>query len=1482
MGQLPDPPGSTTTRVRPMVLTLKRLLFVVPLLLAVWGSATLAETTEATRSFTFEIQTPGLEQTTPVDGYSELRLRGFETHGAAAGAPDVPTRTVLVAIPPGVTPRLTVISTGAPQFRALLPRPAAHVVYDVDDDVAVRNGSARLSPDRLREARREIFRPDQRSYVGEGTFPARVAWLGEIGVLRDQRYVEVHLAPVRFDRQRGGVVVDPQLEVTVHFEGEFDTASEPPPDRLEQVYRHSFENYTQGRSFRLDRAQADPPPAPKTVTGTGSAGPIRRIRVANNGVVRVDHTLVAAEAPELLSTDPRNWRVSNRGQQVPVRLHQQPGDDSLFESGEWLQFYGQALDQEPDTTINYEHPSSLLDNLYDVTDVTDENAYFLTVEAGPQPAMVERDVTPPPVGTAEADFPATARVEIDNQFLPVPGATWFWLPFVNENTGPRSEELALPGLAAGTLPAQVRLQLRGFINCPDLAPDHESCVKLENDLGQTLVLPGGNPDNDGNQNCRDLDGHELLLHDFSWTHSGGDPSMTDPMHVILDAADLPDVCPFNGSPLNNEILLDYIEVDYRRSFTTTDDRLTFDYPDGDALFEIGGFTSSAVEVYEVTARIGESDVVDSVRLTGVELLGGVVRFRMDNDGALTDGTLRRFVVSGVDSVAPAAAADFEADRVSTLISDTTQADLLIIAHADLIGGECSEGANPCSHDVDCVAGPTDRCEPLLGSSLDQLVTQRASDGITSRVARMQDVEDEFNFGVAGPQAIRNFLGWVLGGGWSGAAPAYVTLIGDGSWDYKGGTASGNYVPTQVVVTFDELIGHYPSDNRLAAVVGGDQLADAAIGRITARDASEVDTILGKIVDVADTPPAGAWDRTTLVISDRGANDPDEGLDFEALNDFGLSKLAGTNYAGTHLRYWSDNCNFNVNTCDPDTMKQDIKERINGIVGPGAALVQFAGHGNYNLWSNDVFFCANEAVNHPRCVTDDTDDLTNGLKLPFLVVHNCLTGGFHSPAMKSFGEEWLKQAGGGAIGVYATAGLGFEFIGTQVTDEVWSAFFGPHKERRLAGPVMNTQVRLCTNGGIEACQYYVLLGDPSSEIALRQVGPAKNVVATSSEGPVPSAELTWDPSSTPGVEHEVYRTHQLGQPYVKLTDPAHTTTGFTDTTAQVANDYFYYVLARYQGFDSSWSNFNTDCGPTPGPDCVQAMPLNLVQPAPPTGLTASDPESGGRLDLVWIDSPEPDVKSFTIHYGLTPSYGTTQHSFPPFASLTGLENGQTYYIAVQAKNSSGTTSELSLPVQAVPSFVLGVKSPDRVGDLRLAKSGDDAVLSWSPVALNIYGQPTTVDLYEVYRGEDAQFLPAPANLLAPQPPTPGFTDGGALAANEPYFYLVRAVDDAGNPGGLGGQLPDGITQLLLGPSETPGAVELSWSPVVTDFDGNPTAITHYLLYADDAPFRREDIRDGSVPQLGGSIVGVSVEIVPGPAARYYSVLAVDTKGNLSPF
>ena len=114
--------------------------------------------------------------------------------------------------------------------------------------------------------------------------------------------------------------------------------------------------------------------------------------------------------------------------------------------------------------------------------------------------------------------------------------------------------------------------------------------------------------------------------------------------------------------------------------------------------------------------------------------------------------------------------------VSDLRDNAIQADLIVIGHPSVVDD-----------------GPATPLRDLL-----DFRATPAGGSLTSKVALLDDVQDEFNDGLAGPDAIREFLRWVtstLGGeGWADPKPTHVMLLGDGSFDYKGGPPPGQPGP----------------------------------------------------------------------------------------------------------------------------------------------------------------------------------------------------------------------------------------------------------------------------------------------------------------------------------------------------------------------------------------------------------------------------------------------------------------------------------------------------------------------------------------------------------------------------------------------------------------------------------------------------------------------------------------------------------------
>jgi hypothetical protein len=88
-------------------------------------------------------------------------------------------------------------------------------------------------------------------------------------------------------------------------------------------------------------------------------------------------------------------------------------------------------------------------------------------------------------------------------------------------------------------------------------------------------------------------------------------------------------------------------------------------------------------------------------------------------------------------------------------------------------------------------------------------------------------------------------------------------------------------------------------------------------------------------------------------------------------------------------------------------------------------------------------------------------------------------------------------------------------------------------------------------------------------------------------------------------------------------------------------------------------------------------------------------------------------------------------------------------------------------------------PASISDLSARLAGPDLMLQWSPVTSDTLGRVESIAEYLVYRGDHAWFASSASTLIG-QVPNPPFYDQGAAGSGTPgYFYVVQAVDVAGN-------------------------------------------------------------------------------------------------------
>src|SRR5262249_723374 len=141
---------------------------------------------------------------------------------------------------------------------------------------------------------------------------------------------------------------------------------------------------------------------------------------------------------------------------------------------------------------------------------------------------------------------------------------------------------------------------------------------------------------------------------------------------------------------------------------------------------------------------------------------------------------------------------------------------------------------------------------------------------------------------------------------------------------------------------------------------------------------------------------------------------------------------------------------------------DIKDKIN----QGTALVHFSGHGSLDIWTSGPIFTNADAL-----------ALTNGNKLPLVIIMDCLNGNFVYPFADCVAEAFLKAPNGGAVASFASSGLtvptGQHEMGNRLFELI---YHGPP----IAIGDATRQAKAATND-YDVQRTWILLGDPTMKI-----------------------------------------------------------------------------------------------------------------------------------------------------------------------------------------------------------------------------------------------------------------------------------------------------------------------------------------------------------------------------------------------------------------
>ncbi len=452
-------------------------------------------------------------------------------------------------------------------------------------------------------------------------------------------------------------------------------------------------------------------------------------------------------------------------------------------------------------------------------------------------------------------------------------------------------------------------------------------------------------------------------------------------------------------PSGDFSLFDSVSVNFNRKHQASQNTLKA-YSLNSRKTQLTGFTSANVRVFDLSFQ-NEARIVTNLPFS---LQGS--SFGADLPAA------RGRVFYAVEDSAILAPFNIVANDGEILGANTQGADLIIIAYKDFL------------------------------TQAETWANYRRGQGFTVKVVNVDEIFNEFNFGVLSSASIKSFLSYAYGN-WQ-EQPQYVLLMGDASFDSRNYQNAGffNYVPTPIIVTIFTETG---SDESLADF-NNDGLSEMAIGRIPARLVSTINTAFAKTVN---------WEANLTASLNRGAlfaYDEPIGFNFQAMSERVRDELP----VGTSSTM--------VFRSQPNA-QADLLAAMN--TSTGKYIVNYAGHGTTGAWASTAFFWNNTVFS-----------MTNGNNESIFTMLTCLNGYFLSLNGISLAETLLDYGNGGAVAAWGSTGLT-----TPDVQEIMARRFyrkiGEGSIPRMGDLVKDAKTSIV--GGTDVRLSWTLIGDPMLKV-----------------------------------------------------------------------------------------------------------------------------------------------------------------------------------------------------------------------------------------------------------------------------------------------------------------------------------------------------------------------------------------------------------------
>lgn len=868
---------------------------------------------------------------------------------------------------------------------------------------------------------------DRTFYAQSAFYPSDIAQIKPIGYLREHRLARLELHPVQYNPATGQTRIYKKLKVKVTFStpgvgystpdtnSHFTSKVRQSVNAFEDLYKDTLLNYDQARGWKKSRGV---PSRDVTFDAAVEEGKLFR-SLAPSRELEIKYKLVINENGiyrldyyylKSVGIDPTTIdprRIELQSYGEQIPIYVEGYQDGKFDPGDYIEFYGVKMD-----------------SIY-----TNDNIYWLSWDSSGSSGakswmMAVKDGTPKtPDLTPPGAFLYTEHLERDQLYDPlkmVKSETadhFFWSAMRGQD--PRYGQTAAFTI---NLPYRVpninnqfnlRVCFQG-VTFARGASNHNVNINFNSPVG--IASWEG-----ANEYVKEIPLTQRLLRIQNWfslscDDNNGTTAETDPKW---------------------DVYLNWIEVDYWRNFTAEKDFLEFSTDTlpttaKTAQFSVRNFSSPDIAVFQIE---GSSAIAKVINPKVEEEDENSYKVTFEDD--VVQPT--RYFVTAIKAMK--LPFNIFRDEPSTLHDPANRVDYIMITHKD------------------------------FRKSTERLAEFRRKQGLDVIVVDIEDIYDEFSYGVFDPRAIKRFLQYAFFN-WD-KIPVYVLLMGDAHWDYK-------YVFNENYLTYDrypriyiptyhawrEPYGETAMDHRFVTVSGDDILPDMFIGRIPAESAEEADIAVDKIIAYEDKPYRGLWQtRIMLIADDEKSKSGDEVFEDSRIELANNYVPIGYELAEIYLRRIGE----------PYIARKMINMEINNT-DRGVVMLEYSGHGGAHTWAHELIFS-----------WEDVIKLRNNDRYPFVITTTCENGYFDNPTggKKSIMELFLFQPNAGAVACFSATRLTYGQGNATFDKIMYPKIFS--ETPPIIGKIINEAkidfINLDIATWTPAAEQYTLFGDPATRLAL---------------------------------------------------------------------------------------------------------------------------------------------------------------------------------------------------------------------------------------------------------------------------------------------------------------------------------------------------------------------------------------------------------------